>query len=86
MKNNMTTEELKKLYQELEVELKRREQEEKNKLAIERDARYKEVINAYENFEELKTKFVNDYGSFTFETKSEDSEVYDWVLSSLGLF
>lgn len=70
MENNMTTEELKKLYQELEAELERREQEEKNRLRAEKEVRYKEVIDAYENFEELRIKFVEDYGSFTFKTIS----------------
>lgn len=67
---NMTTEELRKMYEDLEAELERREQEEKNKLKAEKDARYKEVIDAYENFEELRSKYVDDYGQFTFETDS----------------
>ena len=70
MEKNMTTEELKRLYQELEAEIERREQEERNKLAEEKESRYKEVIYAYENFEELRTKYVEDYGSFTFKTTS----------------
>ena len=65
---HMTTEELRKMYANLEAELERREQEEKNKLRAEKDARYKEVIDAYENFEELRSKYVEDYGSFTFAT------------------
>lgn len=67
---NMTTEELRKMYEDLEAELERREQEEKNKLKAEKDARYKEVIDAYENFEELRSKYVDDYGQFTVETDS----------------
>lgn len=65
---NMTTEELRKLYEDLEAELERREQEEKNKLKAEKDARYKEVIDAYANFEELRGKYVDDFGQFTFAT------------------
>jgi hypothetical protein len=42
----------------------------KAKLAAEKEARYKEVVDAYENFEELRDKYVDDYGSFTFETGS----------------
>lgn len=38
------------------------------KLKAEKDTRYKEVVNAYENFEELRNKYVDDYGSFTFKT------------------
>lgn len=67
---NMKTEELRKLYEDLEAELNRREQEEQDKLAAEKEARYKEVIDAYENFEELRVKYVEDYGSFTFKTTS----------------
>lgn len=70
MENNMTIEELKKAYQEIGAEIERREQEEQYKLEAEKEARYKEVINAYENFEELRGKFVEDYGSFTFKTTS----------------
>lgn len=40
------------------------------KLKAEKDARYKEVVDAYENFEELRSKYVDDYGSFTFKTTS----------------
>lgn len=67
---NMTDAELRKLYEDLEAELERREQEEKNKLKAEKDARYKEVVAAYENFEKLRSKYVDDYGQFTFETDS----------------
>jgi biopolymer transport protein ExbD len=67
---NMKTEDLRKMLQNLEEELERREQEEKDKLRAEKEVRYKEVINAYENFEELRVKFVEDYGSFTFKTTS----------------
>jgi hypothetical protein len=67
---NMTTEELRKIYLDLEVELERRDQEERDKLAAEKETRYKEVIDAYENFEELRSKYVEDYGSFTFKTTS----------------
>lgn len=66
----MKTEDLRKMLQDLEAELERREQEEKDKLRAEKEVRYKEVINAYENFEELRVKFVEDYGSFTFKTTS----------------
>ena len=75
---NMKTEELEKLYQDIEAELERREQEEKNKLKAEKDARYKEVIDAYENFEELRSKYVDDYGSFTFKTSYGISGAWRW--------
>lgn len=67
---DMKTEDLEKMLKELKEELKRREQERQDMLAAEKEARYKEVIDSYENFEELRTKFVEDYGSFTFKTTS----------------
>ena len=54
-----------------EARIKAEEKERaKAKIAAEKEARYKEVIDAYENFEELRSKFVEDYGSFTFKTAS----------------
>lgn len=44
------------------------ETKQKAKLIAEKEARYKEVIHAYDNFEELRSKYVDDYGSFTFKT------------------
>lgn len=67
---NMKTEDLIKLCKDIEAELNRREQEEQDKLIAEKETRYKEVIDAYENFEELRVKYVEDYGSFTFKTTS----------------
>ena len=67
---NMTDAELRELHKELEAELERREREEQNRLKAEKDARYKEVIDAYKNFEELRSKYVDDYGQFTLETDS----------------
>ena len=61
------------------------EAKQKAKLAAEKDARYKEVIDAYENFEELRSKYVNDYGRFTFEPKCTDGDLCDWVFRSMGL-
>ena len=56
------------------------------KLKAEKEARYKEVIDAYVNFEELRSKFVDDYGSFTFKTDKEVNEICDWVFRSIGIF
>lgn len=75
---DMKTEELKKMYQDLGAELERREQEEKDKLKAEKDARYKEVIDAYENFEKLRSKYIEDYSYFTFDN--------DGITFSLGDF
>lgn len=56
------------------------------KLKAEKEARYKEVIDAYENFEELRSKYVDDYGSFTFKYKSKDEEICASIFKSLGLY
>ena len=61
-----------------EEKKKIKEQEEKKaKLKAEKDARYKEVIDAYENFEELRSKYVEDYGSFTFTRKGSTHTIWD---------
>lgn len=73
-KKEFTIKELEAQYKALgeEIEARREvEKEERNaRLRAEKDSRYKEVINAYENFDELRVKFVEDYGSFTFKTTS----------------
>lgn len=92
MEKKFTIEELEKqclkaekTFQDLKEQLilakKEEEESRQAKLMAEKSARYKEVIDAYENFEELRSKYVDDYGYFTFETKSGN----DWVLASLGL-
>ena len=89
MEKKLTIEELRAKYKALGEELEAREkaeaEERKAKLAAEKDARYKEVVHAYENFEELRSKYVEDYGRFTFKTKSNDEEVCDFILKSFGL-
>ena len=88
-KKDFTIEELEKQCLEAEKAFKtlhekliqaRKEEEEtkKAKLRAEKDARYKEVIHAYENFEELRSKFVDDYGYFTFETETKISNLWDF--------
>lgn len=57
------------------------EAKQKAKLAAEKAARYKEVIDAYENFEELRIKYVDDYGQFTFEHKGN----HDWFWKAIGI-
>lgn len=74
MEKKLTIKELEKQYKALGEEIearKKAEAEARNaKLKAEKEARYKEVIDAYENFEELRNKYVDDYGQFTFETDS----------------
>lgn len=56
------------IQQKFDAQKKNEEEAKQEKLRAEKDARYKEVIDAYENFEELRSKYVDDYGSFTFKT------------------
>lgn len=65
---------------------KEKEEARRAQILAEKEARYKEVIGAYENFEELRSKYVDDYGSFTFKHKSDDDELYDWVLGRSEYF
>ena len=82
-KKEFTIEELEAQYKALGEELEARKKAEKEereaRLKAEKDARYKEVLDAYENFEELRDKYVNDYGSFTFRTNNGTSSVWRWV-------
>ena len=85
-KKEYTIEELRAQWEALGAELEAREKAEaeakKAKLKAEKEARYKEVIHAYENFEELRSKYVEDYGYFTFETESKLS---DWHIIPFSL-
>lgn len=67
----------KALYDQLTKAKQEEEEAKQAKLKLEKDSRYKEVIDAYENFEELRTKYVEDYGSFTFNT----SGFFGWWLN-----
>lgn len=74
MENKLTIEELEAAYKAMGEELEQRKRaeaaEKEAKLRAEKEKRYNEVIAAYENFEELRSQFVGDYGSFTFKTTS----------------
>ena len=73
-----------KLLLEQFLQAKRAEEKQKKaKLEAEKESRYKEVINAYENFEELKSKFIEDYGEFEFETDKYD-DVFDFFWKRAG--
>ena len=89
MEKKLTIKELEAKYKALGEDLearKKAEAEERNaKLKAEKDARYKEVIHAYENFEELRSKFVDDYGYFTFEKTSKNCGSHDWFWKTIGL-
>lgn len=82
MEKKLTIEELEAKYKALGEELEARKKAEVKKrnakLRAEKEARYKEVVYAYENFEELRSKFVDDYGYFTFETEAGISDLWDF--------
>jgi len=90
MEKKLTIEELEAKYKALGEELEARKraeaEERKAKLVAEKEARYKEVIHAYENFEELREKYVEDYGYFTFETKNKNGDAIDFFWKHCGLF
>jgi transcription elongation factor Elf1 len=49
------------------------------RLAAERESRYQEVVDAYRQFEELRGKFVDDYGRFTFAVKDKPFDIFDLI-------
>lgn len=65
---------------------KKREEEERKKaeLALEKEARQKEVENAFENLQKLMKEFVNDYGAIAIRTDSDErtplhhSKLWPW--------
>ena len=74
------------LREQFEAAKKEEEEAKKAKLAKEKDARYKEVIDAYENFEELRVEFVNDYGEFSFKTENKNGDVFDFFWKNSSWF
>ena len=76
----------KTLREQFEAAKKEEEEEKRAKLEAEKQKRYDAVIDAYNRFADLKSKFVDDYGSFMFKTTNgRYNEMPDWVLASLGL-
>ena len=71
----------KTLHEQLTKARKDEEEAKQAKLKAEKDTRYKEVIDAYDKFEKLRNKYVDDYGGFTFKTTS--SLPYWWNTFSI---
>lgn len=82
-KKDLTTEELKKLYEDaleksntLGEMLKQKEKEEKEareaQLALEKEARKEEVDDAFNNYKKLLSAYIKDYGSFTVTNHNDD--------------
>lgn len=89
MEQKFTIEELEAQYKALGAELEARKKaeaaEKEAKLRAEKEKRYNEVVAAYKKFEELRTAYVDDYGYFTFETKTSNNDSFDWLWKSVGL-
>lgn len=97
MENKLNIEELEKqcldaekrfrdLHDQLTQAKKEEEEAKKAQLEAEKQGRYDEVISAYEYFEKLRSEYVNDYGSFTFQIKNKNGESHSWYWNSIGLF
>ena len=68
------------------LQAKREEEEQKKaKLAAEKQNRYDEVVEAYKKFEDLRSKFVDDYGKFAFHTECKDGDMCEWIFKTFGL-
>lgn len=79
---DFTVEELKKMHEDAAKEyetigemLKQKEQEEKEQkeaqLALEKEARQKEVDDAFKNYSKLLKAYIRDYGSYIKATEAE---------------
>lgn len=70
----------------LSCERKKKAEEEaakKAKLEAEKKKRYDEVIDAYKRFEELRTKYVDDYGCFVFDSYASVPNIYDFLFRTV---
>ena len=56
---------------------KEKEEARKAKLAAEKDARFKEVIEAYKHADALRDAVVEDYGYFTYESEEDIPSIWD---------
>ena len=52
-------------------------EERKAKLKAEKDARFKEVIEAYKHADALRDAVVEDYGYFTYETEDDVPSIWE---------
>ena len=66
---------------------KKREEEERRKaeLALEKETRRKEVIDAYKHFEKLRSDYLKDYGWVTIETESTNKDSHSWFWNTIGV-
>jgi hypothetical protein len=73
------------LHEQLILAKKEEEEAKRVKLEAERKARYKEVVDAYENFEKLRSEYVDDYGCFTFKSENKTKNSHSVYWQSVGL-
>ena len=64
---------------------KEEEEAKKKRLEAEKQKRYDAVIDAYKRFEELRSKFINDYGKFDFHAECKDRDMCEWIFKTFGL-
>ena len=71
-----------------QFEAAKREEEEvkKAKLAEEKQKRYGAVMDAYEEFEKLKTEYINDYGCFSFESTTSSGDRHGLYINPIVWF
>ena len=93
MEKKLDIKELEKQYLEAEKTFKmlkeqfdeaKKEEEEakKAKLEAEKQKRYDAILDAYKEFEKLRSEYVDDYGYFTFETSTKVPSLYDFFFGT----
>lgn len=78
-------ENFKSLYEQLTQAKKEEEEARLAKLKAEKQARYDEIITVYKHFEKLRSEYVEDYGFFTFESKTNNGGSHSWFWNSIGV-
>ena len=86
MEEKLTIKELEAKYKALGEELQERKrieaEEIKAKLAAEKDARFKEVTDAYRHADALRDAVVEDYGYFTYESEGSVPSLWDYFFKA----
>ena len=70
----------------LSCESKKKVEEERAKqakLAAEKQKRYDEVVEAYKTFNDLKSAYIKDYGSFVFKTCEKIPNLYEFLFGDI---
>ena len=90
MKEKLTIEELEAQYNAIGAELEARKQAEKEKkeakLKAEKESRYKEIVDTYNKFIELKDNYLKDYGYFAFDMSNKNNDSHSWFWNTIKLF